>query len=315
MKCLVMGAGAVGGYFGGFLARAGLDVTFVARGDHADALRQSGLCLLGPRGDIRLGDLAVVDSPAGVHADIVFLCTKTYNTEQAIETLRACLTPDTLLITLQNGVDSFERIRGLGVSGPIISGLAFVSAVIERPGCVRYTSDMSSLTLGRFPRAYSDMEKSLGDAFERVGVGFKIADDIKRELWRKFLLLSTNAALTSLSRAPAGVVFHDPDLVRIARSAIAEVYDVCCALGVDLEPAAMADAMIQARSFPADMFASMYHDLVTGRPLELEELTGTLVALARMHDVSVPIHETAYACLKPYARGDFHAFAEGLAHA
>lgn len=311
MRVMVIGAGAVGSYFGGRLAAAGTDVTFVARAGRATTLGARGLLIAGSLGAFSVPAPRIVADPRDEErgCDVVLLCVKTYDTAPALETLALSSSRNAVVVSLQNGIDAPARL-GRYVENPV-AGLAFVAATIDAEGDVVCVGTMSSLVAGRFPEPLRGLEAEFAKACSAAGFGIEIADDIDQRLWRKFVLLSTNAALTSLSRAPAGFVYHDPDMRRVAAEAVAEAVSVANAEGIAIEAGFAQTALDQARGFPAQMYASMFHDLKAGRKLELEHLSGSLVRAADRHGLAVPVHRTAYAALKPFAGGHRPGGCEG----
>ncbi len=311
MRVMVIGAGAVGSYFGGRLAAAGADVVFVARGRRAATIKARGLRITGSLGSFVINAPHVVEDPREEeHAsDVVLLCVKAYDTDGALEALAASPSRNAVVVSLQNGIDAPARLaRHVDRA---VAGLAFVSAALDAAGDIVCVGAMSSLVAGRFPEPARHLEADFTRACSAAGFGIEITSDIGERLWRKFVLLSTNAALTALSRAPAGFVYHDPDMQRIAAEAIAEAIAVANAEGIVIEAGFAATAFGQARAFPLEMYASMFHDLKAGRRLELEHLSGSLVKAADRHGIPVPVHRTAYAALKPFADGSLEQGCDG----
>ncbi len=306
LRILIQGAGAVGSYLGAGLALQGAEVAFVARGRHLEAMQATGLFLAGPRGD------AHIEKPlalAGARElpwvpDVCFLAVKTYDVASAAAELDQAAAGGTVIITLQNGVAGAAPVLEVLPGAHVVPGLAAVSAVIEVPGSIRYTSDMSAITAGPLPEA---LQERLVTAMAAAGMPLRIAPDIQHALWRKFISLATNAALTCLARAPAGAIYHDPDGIALTRRAIAEVAAVALAEGVTITEEEQAAALTQLRSFPAGMYASMHHDLAGGRRMEVPWLSGTVARLAAKHGLDVPVHATAWAMLKPHAEGPWRA--------
>jgi 2-dehydropantoate 2-reductase len=307
IRVLIQGAGAVGSYLGARLALAGAEVAFVARGQHLEAMRREGLRLVGPRGD------ALLEQPLAFASvrelpwvpEVCFLAVKTYDVAAAAADLTEAVAGGAVVVTLQNGVAGASPVlealpEAQRATARVVAGLASVSAVIAAPGLIRYTSDMSSITAAPFPGG-GDVEARLRAAMEAAGMPLRTAPDIRHALWRKFLSLATNAALTSLARAPAGSLYHDPDSITLTRRAIAEVGRVARAEGVAITAEEEEAALAQLRSFPADMYASMYHDVAAGKRLEVAWLSGTVARLAARHGIDAPVHTTAWICLRPHA--------------
>ena len=185
----------------------------------------------------------------------------------------------------------------------VVPGTAYVAGQIEAPGVIRYTSEMSSISFGPGEAATAKQVSAFRDACIAAGFGATIDPNIDVLLWTKFVILAPNASLTALSRQPAGLVYHDPRFLALATDAIGEVVAVARACGVALPHDIVDRGLKIVRAFPPDMYASMYRDLARGRRLEVEEIQGTLIRIADKHGVPVPIHCTAYCCLKPFAAG------------
>lgn len=303
IRVLVQGAGAVGGLVGARLALAGAEVAFVGRGRQLAAMREGGLQIAGPRGEAVLERPLALASAAELPwvPEVCFLAVKTYDVAAAAADLAPVAARGTTIVTLQNGIGGAAPVLdALPGEARVVAGLAFVSAVIERPGCIRYTSAMSSVVSAPLPEGIG---ARLAAAMAAAGMELRIEPDIHRALWRKFLALATNAALTALARAPAGIVYQDPALLALAARAIAEVGQVARAEGIAIGPEEEAEALALLRSFPPGMYASMYHDLAAGRRLEVAWLSGEVARLAARHGIDVPVHATAWACLKPHAEG------------
>lgn len=304
MRIVVMGAGAVGGYFGALLAQAGHDVSFIARGAHMQAMRASGIVIDGPRGRIQVQNITVTDDPATLlPCDVVLFCVKTYDTESAAQAIRPLLAKGGVVITVQNGVDGQDRI--VAVLGPdaVMGGLAMVSGVIAEPGVIKTISEMSSLRFGEANGSASPRAVAFADACNKAGFTAEIMPDIRAAQWQKFVGLATNAALTSLIRLPAGNIYHDAELLELTRRALAEVAAVAKAQNIALPEDIVERALKLHQNFPPTMYASMYHDHARGRRTELESLSGLVVRRGRQFGVPTPVHEMAYLCLKPYVNG------------
>ena len=305
MRVMIMGAGGVGGYFGAHLAAAGHEVTFVARGAHLDAIRAHGFRLEGSRGDIVLKSVGATDDPAtlGGPVDVVLFAVKLYDTEQAGEAVRPAVGPDTMVINLQNGVDGPDRLAAVLGQGAVLGGAAYVSALIAEPGVVRYTSDMSRIVFGELDGTVSERAVSFRDACRAAGFEADVSADIRATLWDKFVLLATNAGLTTLLRKPAGEVYTDPEIMDLAQALMREVVAVAAAEGIRTSPDIVDRSVALSRSFPPGMYASMYHDLARGRRLEVASLSGLVARRGKALGVAVPHHTTVWCALKPYADG------------
>ncbi len=299
-----MGAGGVGGFYGGRLAQAGHDVTFITRGEHLRAIQAKGLSLVGIGGDSVIRGAKSTDDPGQIGpVDVVLFCVKLFDTEDAARAIKPLLSKGGVCITLQNGVDGQQRIAAVIGEDRAIGGIAFVSALIESPGVIRYNSKSPSIKFGEANGHMSERAIRFRDACKASGFDAEVVADIRSALWHKFVGLTVNAALTSLVRKPAGVCYHDPDLLVLARSGFEEGAVVARAMGIKLPDDIVEWQVRNHQNFPPEMYASMYHDLVRCRRLELESLSGLIVRKGRELDVPTPFHLMAYACLKPYVTG------------
>ena len=304
MRIAIMGAGAVGGYFGGLLSLSGQDVTFIARGEHLRAMQADGLTLDTPKGPLQVKHARFVAEPGDVGAcDVVLFAVKAYDIEAAARKLKPLVDAGATVVSVLNGVDHQDRIGAVLGAERVLGGLAMVSGVIVAPGQIRYTSPMSSLRFGEADGSLSTRARAFCDACVAAGFGAEVVTDIRAAQWAKFVGLATNAALTSLLRLPAGYIYDDPEIQTLALRGFDEVAAVARASGITLPADAGARALAMHQSFPKTMFASMYHDVAKGRPLELDSLSGTVVRMGRALGVPTPVHEMAYLALKPYMNG------------
>jgi len=304
MRIAIMGAGGVGGYYGGRLAQAGHDVTFVTRGEHLRAIQAKGLSLVGAGGDSVVSGAKATDDPTRIApVDVVLFCVKLFDTEDAARAIKPLLAKGGVCITLQNGVDGQQRIAAVVGGDRVIGGIAFVSALIESPGVIRYHSTSPSIKFGEAGGEMSERAVRFRDACKAAGVDAEVVADIRAALWHKFVGLAVNASLTSLVRKPAGVCYQDPDLLALARAGFEEGAAVAKATGIKLPDDIVEWQVQNHQRFPPGMYASMYHDLARGRRLELDSLSGLIVRKGKELGVPTPFHSMAYACLKPYING------------
>jgi 2-dehydropantoate 2-reductase len=304
MRIAIMGAGAVGGYFGGLLALSGLDVTFIARGAHLQAMQKSGLTLETPKGTLQVDHARFVADPCEVgDCDVVLFAVKAYDIEAAAAPLKPLVDRGATIISVLNGVDHQDRIGAVVGADYVLGGLALVSGVMTAPGVIRYTSPMSSLRFGEADGSLSRRAVAFRNACMAAGFDAEVVSDIRAAQWTKFVALATNAALTSLFRLPAGYIYHDAQTIPLALRGFEEVAAVGCAMGIALPSDVVERALAIHQSFPKGMYASMYHDLAKGRPMELDSLSGYIVRQGRALGVPTPVHEMAYLALKPYLHG------------
>ena len=308
MKILVLGAGAVGLYFGGVLALGGHTVQFGSRSGSAVAINANGIRLDGPRGRFDIANVTATATPEEASgADIVLLCVKRYDLLTAAAQWRVALASAGAVICLQNGVDSQALLRQGVPEAAGYGGLAFVAGRLESPGVMKYLSNMSSITFGGAGATANKLLQTFADALNAAALPLPasatLVDDIAMAQWGKFIALATNAALTCITRSPAGVVYHDADLLALARESIAEILAVGRAEGLALQDSQGEAALEMLQGLPASMVASMHHDLVAGKALEIDGLSGYVCALGARHGVPTPFHRFVYTCLKPHIHG------------
>jgi 2-dehydropantoate 2-reductase len=303
MRLVVVGAGGVGGYFGARLARAGQDVTVVARGAHLDAIRARGLRVQSAVEGEYTVPVAAVEKVAGLPlADAVLLCVKSFDTETAVEQVRAVVGAATPVLSLQNGVDNEEIVDEVLGPGHAMGGAAYVFATIEAPGVISHRFG-GRLALGELDGRRSPRAEQLLAAFTAAGVPAELSTDIRRVLWDKYLFISAQAGMTALTRCPTGVLRRVPETWRMYRAIVDELAAVARASGIGLGDDAVERVMAAAAQLGADNYSSLHHDLVHGKRLELEALHGHAVRLGEKLGVPTPMVAAVYAGLKPHLDG------------
>jgi len=305
MRIAAMAAGAVGGYFGARLAAAGHDVFFIARGAHLQAIKKNGLVVESAHGDLHLPHPNVTDDPAAVGpVDVVLFTVKLWDTEQAAEQARPLLGPKTRVITLQNGVDSYERIAPIVGAERAIPGITYVVTVIDRPGVIKQTSTFQTITCGTIDGRPDAPLAAFVDAAKAAGINITLSDNIQRERWHKFIFLSATSGSTAVTRMPMGPILADPDTRALFRNIMRETLAVGQASGVALDDAYVDERMAFAdKNVPPSMKASMANDLDRGNRLELDWLAGQVSRLGKKYGVPTPVNDTIYAALKLHRMG------------
>jgi 2-dehydropantoate 2-reductase len=280
MRIAVVGAGGVGGGFGAALAKAGGDVTFIARGAHLAAMKSAGLKVGGPRGDIHLVPTQATDNPASLGTvDIVLFCVKLWDVESAGEKIKPLVGAGTAVIPLQNGVDAHERLIPILGKNAVMGGVAQISASIVAPGVIAQVGTFMRMVFGELDGRRSQRGEDFLALCLKAGFEATLSEQILTDLWMKFILLASNAGMMALSRQPIGALRDDPDLRPIFVAAYQETIDVGRARGVALPADALERIVELTGHFPPAMKASMALDLDRGNRLEV------------------------YAMLKPYVKG------------
>ena len=303
MRIAIVGSGGVGGYFGGRLAAAGADVTFLARGAHLEAMRARGLRIDSPKGNVHLPRVKAESDPTTVgHADVVFFAVKLYDTEGALALLPPLVGPDTVVIGFQNGVETMGTLtRAVGASHTA-GGVSYVSAVIAEPGVIRHTA-MDHLMFGELDGSRSPRLEALLEACRPAGFQATLSTDITVDIWTKFVRLSVFSGMTAVTRGPIGVIVNDPELLEMLKAAARETMAVAHAKGVAV-PGTIDEDVAQAyKALPPQTKASMLEDLERGRRIELPWLSGAVVRLGREVGVETPTHNFINAVLRPHVDG------------
>ena len=304
MKIAVMAAGAVGGYFGARLSAAGHDVTFIARGAHRDAIQRDGLKVESTLGNLHLKDAKVTDNPAAVGpVDLVLFAVKLWDTEAAGERMRPLVGANTRVITLQNGVDSVERLAPIIGDAAAIGGATYVVSNIATPGVIRHTGAIAKIRCGRLDRRPDAVLARYVEGIMAAKIDITLAEDMWLDLWKKFALLTGTSGATASTRQPLGVIRDDADMRVLLQRLMQETTTVGRAAGVPFADDFTAELDRSIASFPPTMRASMANDLEAGNRLELDWLAGKVVALGRKYSIATPTQEAVYAILKPFRMG------------
>jgi 2-dehydropantoate 2-reductase len=305
MKILVMGSGGVGGFYGGRLAHAGYDVTFVARGAHLEAMRAHGLVIESKaQGDIRLAQVKVTDDPASVGpVDLVLIAVKLWDTETAARAVKSNVGPQTVVLSLQNGVIKDDILQEELGAAAVVGGAGYVATHISRPGVILQTGALQRAVIGEYDGRRTPRVEALRAALVKAGIEAEIAADIRRTLWEKFTFLVGLSGTTATMRMPIGPIRSNLQTRAFLLEIMKETVAVGRALGVALPENYAEDRLRFADSVPADMTSSLHHDLERGNRLEVEWLSGGVVQLGSRARVPTPANRAVWDILALYAQG------------
>jgi 2-dehydropantoate 2-reductase len=301
MRIAVVGAGGVGGYFGGRLAQAGEEVIFIARGSHLQALQTEGLRVESLYGDFVIQPVQAAADPATVGAvDAILLAVKTWQVREAAQTLQPMIGPQTFVVPLQNGVETPQLLTEMVGPQHTIGGLCGLISYIAGPGHVRHAGGEPFITFGELDNHPSDRVERLYQAFTRtIGVKATIPPDIQVAVWSKFLLIAAWSGVGSITRSPIGVILAVPETRQMLVQAMQEIFEVGRAHGVALEPEVFDRTMAFFEGLPPQGTASMQRDVMAGRLSELEAQNGAVVRLGQAVEVETPLHSFIYHSLLP----------------
>ena len=303
MKIAVMGSGGVGGYFGGMLAKAGHAVTFIARGEHLQAIRKEGLRVVHNAGEFTI-DASATDNAEGVGpAELVLFSVKAYDTDSALRVMSPLVGPDTTVLTLQNGVESHTAMANAFGENHALPGAAYVESRIDSPGVVVQTGGVARLVFGEASGAETERVRRLRDALLSSGINAEVSPDVLATLWSKFLFIAAVAGLTSACRRRIGDLLGEPGYQELLVKAMREIEAVGRAKGINLDDAVVEQTMEYVEGAVKDITASMHLDLERGRRLELEIFNGAVVRMGREVGVATPVNDMLYLVLKPHVNG------------
>uniref|UniRef100_A0A832A4I8 2-dehydropantoate 2-reductase n=1 Tax=Desulfacinum infernum TaxID=35837 RepID=A0A832A4I8_9BACT len=297
MKIGVMGTGGVGGYFGGFLARAGMDIHFVARGKHLEALQEEGLEVVTNNENFRVRIHATSEPEEIGPVDLLLFCVKSHDTEKAARFALPMVEADTVILTLQNGIDNAEKLARQFGEEKILAGTVFIESTIASPGVVAHTGKPGKIIFGELKGERSERVEKIYQIFRNAGIEAEVSDNIQRVLWAKFLFICGVHGVSTLGRAPLGLILDCPETREVLEGTMREVLELSKKCGIGLPDNAVEEAMALARSYNRRFKCSMLRDLEWHRKTEIEALNGMVVRLGKECGVPVPYNSIIYAVM------------------
>ena len=295
MRIAVIGAGAVGGYFGGRLAEAGNEVAFVARGKTLQALRAEGLRIESPKGDLRLRPWRATQDPAEVGpVDLVVLGVKAWQVPEVAPSLRPMVVETTCVLPLQNGVEAAGQLVAALGPGPVLGGLCKIISMQVAPGHIRHLGVEPSVDLGELGGPPTERVRRLGQLFEGAGVSVRTPDDIQVAIWEKFLFICSASGVGAITGKTIGEFRQEPEARAMLEGAMREVVAVAAGHGVELRGDIVERNLRFLDGLPAAGTSSMQRDILEGRPSELESQNGAVVRLGREAGVPTPVNLQIY---------------------
>ena len=307
MRFAILGSGAVGGYFGAKLANAGQDVTFIARGAHLEAIRTNGLAVQ----SAKLGDF-VVRAPAESDTakigpvDVVIVSVKAYDNATALPMLKPLIGAETVVLTLQNGVDSVDEVAAIAGEGHVLGGTTYVATALEAPGLIVQTGVHRSIIFGEvfgITGHVSPRVKAIADAMASADIQVTAVADARVPIWDKFVYLAAFSGFTGAARLPIGEIWKYPHVRDMFYAACHEIAAIARAEGVTISPNRFETLTEYMNNIPYSTRSSLLIDLEQGKRIEVEALQGAALRRAQKHGVPVPIVATLYALLKPWENG------------
>ena len=299
MRIVVYGTGGVGGYFGGRLAQAGEDVTFIARGEHLRAIKANGLRVDSPNGDFVISPARATDNINEVgETDLVILGVKAWQVPDAARAIKPVVGPASIVLPLQNGVDAVPQLVDELGSANVVGGLCRIVSFVVEPGHIRHAGFAPTIIIGELDNQRTERITKIEEVFKHAGLDTTIAADIQVALWTKFLFIASFSGVGALANAPAGILRSDPKRRAQMLSAMEEIYALAHARGVKLPADSVAKVMAAVDNLPEDATSSMQRDIAAGKPSELESQNGAVVRMAHESGVGAPTHTLIYQTLK-----------------
>jgi 2-dehydropantoate 2-reductase len=304
MRIAIIGAGGVGGYFGGKLAYGGADVTFIVRGATLEAMRTNGLRVDSIKGDFVIQHPNATDDPtAAGNVDAIFVTVKAWQLVDVAAQIKPMLGEDTMVIPLENGIDAPDQLAAILGREHVLGGLCGIVSFIAAPGHIRHVGADPFVMFGELDNRRTARVETLRDVCLRAGVQADIPSDIHHALWSKFVFIAPMSGIGAATRVPIGVWRTMPEPRAIAVQAMREIVDVARARGVDLGGDAAIDrTLVRFDALPPESTSSLQRDIIDGKPSELDAQLGAVVRLGLQTNIPTPVCETLLALLLPQER-------------
>ncbi len=299
MKIAIIGAGAVGGYFGARLAHAGNKVTFLARGKHLEILKTQGLLIKSILGDFKLGQVHATDSiPSLGQSDLVLLAVKAWQIKEIRDQLKHIIHSESILLPLQNGVLAVGELQEALDKERVIGGVCRIISKIESPGVINHFGATPTIVFGELDGSVSSRIKELGSLFDQAEVNCKLSEDISADIWKKFGFICTGGIM-AITRCDLGVIRELAETRTLLRDLIAEICLLAAKEQVQMGEVFVENTLNFIDTLPPETTYSMARDIWEGRPSELDYLNGAVVRLGQTHEVPTPLNNFVYSALKP----------------
>jgi 2-dehydropantoate 2-reductase len=303
MKIAIMGTGGQGGLFGALLKKAGHDVTLIARGRNLEAIKEKGLSLESKTFGDHTITANATSKPEDVGiTDLILFCVKTYDLEEAARQIKPMIGPDTIVLTVQNGVEAPTRVGEIIGSEHVIAGVSIINSHLISPGVVRHAGG-KNLSFGETSRVLTQRVQNLEKIFKEIGFDAVASKNIKFNLWRKLTSLSGLHGVVCLTRSSIGTVHEYEETWDLMRKVMLETASVARAEGVTITREMIEATLKGISKMPPEVKPSMMVDLEAGRRIELETFNGAVIRFGKKHGIDTPYNYSVYAALKPYEKG------------
>lgn len=296
MRVMMVGAGAVGGYFGALLVKAGLDLTFLVRPEVHEKIAKQGLKVKSPEGDFEVSPRTVTDPKEAGEVDLIILSVKCYDVDEVAAAIKPIITEKTTVLTLQNGVDTEERLQTWIDSDRVIAGVTYITSKKAAPGVIEHLY-RGKITLGELSGEKTDRVMKVHDLFVQSGIPATVCEDIRKAKWEKLCWNATFNPLSVILNDKVRAVLESPDLLEVVRGGIRETIAVASSIGIKLPERVVEETITVSEQF-RDYFTSMHEDFNAGKQTEIEYLNGYIVRFGQEKGISTPINQTLCALVK-----------------
>jgi 2-dehydropantoate 2-reductase len=299
MKIGIIGTGGVGGYFGGKLARAGFDVTFISRGENLNSLRENGLTVKSILGDFKIDRVNTTDrfSVLG-EVDLILICVKAWQVKEIAQKLKSVVNENTIVIPLQNGVSAIDELKEHLNESNITGGLCFIISKIESPGIINHFGIEPSIVFGEINNLKTERLNKIKSMFDMAGIKSKISEDINAELWKKFIVICVSGLL-AVTKSTYGELRALKQTRKMMVDLLKEVYKLSQKAGVKIKSDFVDDTISLIDTYPFNSTSSLTRDVWEGKPSEIDYQNGTVLRLGHKYGVETPINKFVYNCVLP----------------
>jgi 2-dehydropantoate 2-reductase len=300
MNIVIYGTGGVGGYFGARLAEAGNNVTFIARGKHLETIQQRGLQLKSPKGDCLIYPANATDTISKIkNIDLILICVKTWQLKEVAEIIKPVLNDKTIVISLLNGVENQDVLCSVIDKKHVLGGLCLVVSKVEDYGIINHMSYEPTIVFGELNCEISERALKFEAILNEAEITNRLSEDIYKEIWTKFLYITTVSAIGALTRSTIGEMVASPEIYKMMRQTSAEIVAVANAKGIDINEETIEKTFNIIEKQPYNTTASLQRDMMEGKPSELEAQNGTVVKFGKQLGIPTPVNDFIYYCLLP----------------
>jgi len=299
MNIVVFGTGGVGGYFGGKLAKAGFNVTFIARGKHLEAIKNKGLQVKSIYGDFTVNPKVTDDISQIKNPDLIILGVKSWQVLDVAKQLKPIVHGNTMVLPLQNGVDNADKLMTILNPKNVLAGFCKIVSRVDSPGIIEHFAYDPEIVFGEYDNSKTERVKNIKDIFDKAGFNNTISDDIHLDIWKKFLFIATVSGIGAITRAVFGDFRQDDDIRQMLYQTAYEIVAIANAKGIALNNSHIEMVMGVIDNLDYNTTASMQRDIMEGKPSELDNFNGYIVRMGKELHISTPINSFTYHCLLP----------------